>query len=358
MAQEKTTTMADGTVSKVTALPEGCTLALFDSSGGVSKIDAQKFMELVRGSIQIGGRNLIPNSKQISVPATSKDYSYIRLRENLNVKTGDLLTASVGSIKGTGAQEQIAFLSIYNQLTNITIARFVLKPDAKSATSTVSADCDNAQVLLYTGIPGDNAGKSLEVTELKLERGNIATDWMPAPEDFGGVKSPYTQSVTRLYLQQQLKLLTIQRKGGRHERRQNNTLRGCGQSTPETLNTRRIVSPVRGCRRGTEEVGCESAGKKESGFKRPKQWQLRGYIQSDGRCTKHPGSTRRIQPIRPNCLSRAKFIRSTDIYSVACGEYRKDFHTSMYQRFLGHMGLHGSHKVYLTTTRRKEVVAA
>lgn len=186
MAQEKTTTMADGTVSKVTALPEGCTLALFDSSGGVSKIDAQKFMELVRGSIQIGGRNLIPNSKQISAGPNSSEFYFITLREHLNVKAGETFTASVQSVKLTGADVSTFQVSIYNKPNNITFAKFILGPDTKAVTATVSADCEDAMVLIYSGIPGSAANNTLEVTELKLERGNIATDWTPAPEDFGG----------------------------------------------------------------------------------------------------------------------------------------------------------------------------
>ena len=223
MAQEKTTTMADGTVSKVTALPGGCTLALFDSSGGVSKIDAQKFMELVRGSIQIGGRNLLPNSKQISAGPNSSKYYHKIISDAFEVKAGQLFTASFGAVELTGTQSQNFQVSIADRAKDVTLAKFILGPDIKTVTATASADCDNAYALLYAGIQGDAADKGIKVTELKLERGNIATDWTPAPEDFGGgVKSPYTQSVTRLYLQQQLKPLTIQRKGGRHERRQNN----------------------------------------------------------------------------------------------------------------------------------------
>ena len=69
-------------------------------------------------------------------------------------------------------------------MKNITFARFILGPDAKTATAVVSADCDNAKIILYTGISGSTANKSIKVTNLKLERGNIASDWTPAPEDF------------------------------------------------------------------------------------------------------------------------------------------------------------------------------
>lgn len=188
MAQEKTTTMADGTVSKVTALPEGCTLALFDSSGGVSKIDAQKFMELVRGSIQIGGRNLIKNSEQFQVGANSSNFNHSTISEGLKVKAGELFTASFGAVRLTGAESQKFSIVIYDSIKSFALAKFILGPDAKTVTAVVSADCDNADILLYAGVPGETAGKSIEVTNLKLERGNIATDWTPAPEDFGGGK--------------------------------------------------------------------------------------------------------------------------------------------------------------------------
>lgn len=195
MAQEKTTTMADGTVSKVTALPEGCTLALFDSSGGVSKIDAQKFMELVRGSIRIGGRNLIKKSgKTMSTSAYSvAAYDYgddaPKIGESLKVTIwGDIAAdRALRVFNGAGSGDDgVAYLikvadGVYQgtlvPLTSKTAISVYQSP--KEATSVSTIKC------------------------VKVERGNIATDWSPAPEDLiggGGVNRRFTKSCKTLHL--------------------------------------------------------------------------------------------------------------------------------------------------------------
>lgn len=178
-------TMTPGNATKLTELPEGCQLLLVDSSGEVlERMEAERFMELLRASIQIGGRNLIKNSEQFSFKSADNNFYFRVIGEGLKVKAGDLFTATFGSVTMTGSDSQRFQVSIYDDTKKLTLAKFTLGPDAKAVTAEVSADCDDARILLYTGIPGDTANKSLEVTNLKLERGNIASDWTPAPEDF------------------------------------------------------------------------------------------------------------------------------------------------------------------------------
>lgn len=205
MAQEKTTTMADGTVSKVTALPEGCTLALFDSSGGVSKIDAQKFMELVRGSIQIGGRNLLKGTKDFTgflvagVGGARTDSSDLGMKEfttngawgkiyqETTIEAGETYVFSTYIKPGT-ADFNLAWDNNGNATHSLTTAKAqVLKTETINPgsgwcravmiikctqTGTAQFRVESAQIYSCAGY--------------KLERGNIATDWTPAPEDFGG----------------------------------------------------------------------------------------------------------------------------------------------------------------------------
>lgn len=178
-------TMTPGNAAKLTELPEGCQLLLVDSSGEVlERMEAERFMELLRASIQIGGRNLIKNSEQFQIGANDGDYHFTVIGSGIKVKAGDLFTASFGSVTLSGSESQNFQVSLYNRADALTIAKFYLGPDAKAATAEVSADCDNAEILLYAGVSGNTAGKSIEVTNLKLERGNIASDWTPAPEDF------------------------------------------------------------------------------------------------------------------------------------------------------------------------------
>lgn len=178
-------TMTPGNAAKLTELPEGCQLLLVDSSGEVlERMEAERFMELLRASIQIGGRNLIPNSKQISVRSSSSNYNHSAISDPFEVKAGDMFTASFGAVELTGSQSQNFQVAIADRVKDIILAKFTLGPDAKTATAVVSADNDNASILLYSGTSGSTANKSIKVTNLKLERGNIASDWTPAPEDF------------------------------------------------------------------------------------------------------------------------------------------------------------------------------
>lgn len=178
-------TMTPGNAAKLTELPEGSQLLLVDSSGVVlERMEAERFMELLRASIQIGGRNLIKNSEQFQIGANDGNYHYVIIGRGIKVKAGDLFTASFGSVTLNGSESQNFQVALYDMDNALTIARFTLGPDAKAATAEASADCDNAQILLYAGMSGHTADKSIEVTNLKLERGNIASDWTPAPEDF------------------------------------------------------------------------------------------------------------------------------------------------------------------------------
>lgn len=188
--------MADGTVSKVTALPEGCTLALFDSSGGVSKIDAQKFMELVRGSIQIGGRNLL---KGTAVELTTENRNY------------ELTTDLSKELPGTPVT--CSFEYEYSGITSTPESRFGMQVAIKQRngwqeyveclcteprTSTSGRGRAVATKILPEGMDISKkdmlvfsqhiTGGNVRIFNMKLERGNIATDWTPAPEDFGGGK--------------------------------------------------------------------------------------------------------------------------------------------------------------------------
>lgn len=219
--------MADGTVSKVTALPEGCTLALFDSSGGVSKIDAQKFMELVRGSIQIGGRNLIPKTNQgatnwsVNTPYAKVCEEYVwpdgtrgvhlKISDTtpsptdtykmLTYKIGDsallrlepdtdyILSMDVESLGNIRYQVRISQSTSRNQLTNASEAITMAAGEHRRIcfhlrTNNFSADIIDQQLICIT----QSDFGECRIRDLKLEKGCIATDWTPAPEDFGGGK--------------------------------------------------------------------------------------------------------------------------------------------------------------------------
>lgn len=190
MAQEKTTTMADGTVSKVTALPEGCTLALFDSSGGVSKIDAQKFMELVRGSIQIGGRNLL---KGTAVPITVIESGVKSYQFAKPLPKGSTCTVSF-NIDWSGDEKPQAEIYIAERISGNIVDRDMFDLNSiKKGYNKVTFNSTKKEHILFGFFL--RSGANVTISEAKVELGNIPTDWTPAPEDFGGGKiACYTDS--------------------------------------------------------------------------------------------------------------------------------------------------------------------
>lgn len=196
MAQEKTTTMADGTVSKVTALPEGCTLALFDSSGGVSKIDAQKFMELVRGSIQIGGRNLLKGTATPVVAGANRGSQFYDCVEPQKAGTPYMLSFDMDWTENvrpyiefflhTARQSAITERDMINALTLKKGHNKIIVIPSKG----------NTMLGLYS-----QSTSGVTISNVKLEEGNVATAWCPAFEDYqeiGGGKSQIYKELQNL----------------------------------------------------------------------------------------------------------------------------------------------------------------
>lgn len=56
-----------------------------------------------------------------------------------------------------------------------------------SKTIVVNADSDPTNppyVMIYTGKAGNTGGNTIEINDLKAERGSIATQWSPAPQEY------------------------------------------------------------------------------------------------------------------------------------------------------------------------------
>lgn len=200
MAIQKTLDVASTT--KQTSLPTGSQLMLLDSTGKVlSRMEADKFMELVRESIKVGGRNLLKGTKDEWIPMSvsqSAGFSKLVSLDSLGLHAGDPVVLSMRikpSAAGKGLKVRLEF--------------FESDTVRKSYTSSDIATDENAVMFVRTIVPVgysqlryglDANSTALTVTAstteyyraAKLERGNIKTDWTPAPEDLtengGGVK--------------------------------------------------------------------------------------------------------------------------------------------------------------------------
>ena len=138
-------------------------------------------------SIQIGSRNLLLNtSEPITADATDgNNYRYgtyylsTYLEENQNY----MISADVEILAGSPIKIAVFF---YNNGTNVGCGSVALSIVNGRIEGSIVPNENYAQagkVLLYAGNAGNTAGNKVKFSNVKLEKGNKATDWTPAPED-------------------------------------------------------------------------------------------------------------------------------------------------------------------------------
>ena len=346
MSTERT---IDATKVNPSATAEGDAFVMTSAGGSLKKCDIDAITARLKELGVVSGRNIVKDSYP---DKETTEYTLALLEYTEELAVGDIITITLfGEL---GSQKEY-LQAIHNGGDGTRGATRLSKiSDGIYRGTMIIHRTDGDGALHLYAVPNTVTSAS-KIKCVMVERGKTGSlMWTPAPEDVadllanrGGVKPIFPTCYTSHPQSAE--------KGVRHER-QDLRSKGCLEVFAGTGNPQRTVRPLRGRIRRTSKIWCKSACKTEHAPKRHERWQRRGYMQSDSKCSKHPNRT--IQYLRPNCLSRAKFIRSTDIYSVACGECRKDFHTSMFQQFVGFVGLYGSHKGYVTTPRRKEVVAA
>ncbi|MBB1099962.1 hypothetical protein H5R88_07610 [Limosilactobacillus sp. WF-MT5-A] len=142
-------------------------------------------------NLQIGGRNLIPNSgTDIVVESKTTDawpaWKYQVVYWNLT--PGETYTFSSSAVSTNGVGE--ASVRIFNEAVNKEVgnANFVFPADDKrhSKTFTIPDDGTSYSVYLYAGTMGKIEGKDFTTTyhHPMLQIGNAGTEWSPNPQDF------------------------------------------------------------------------------------------------------------------------------------------------------------------------------
>lgn len=142
--------------------------------------------------LRIGGRNLFKNSKgpfRLN-PDETNNYLYygfdcdMELNEtyavsaDIEVTDGDVTQVSILPYPG-GKAESCA----------ITASGRVSRIFTKTTDTIV-------RVLIYAGIAGSTAGNGIIIRNVKIEKGNQATDWTPAPEDVDNDISSASKTAT------------------------------------------------------------------------------------------------------------------------------------------------------------------
>lgn len=201
----KTKKLTSATVPMLTSIPDTALVAVFDpTSGVVSKTDFVTLKQAVRDSIHIGGRNLLLTEAVLEsyggnctysngvVTATSDKDTYFGIKLAVPQSTiiiGGVYTLSFdcnGLIAGSswimqGAANKGFSVNMVNGRNSVTFTM-------------VSELLSNGAFRFDDGKRSfPNGFNPITLYNFKLEEGNMATAWSPAPEDkkWGGGKCHY-----------------------------------------------------------------------------------------------------------------------------------------------------------------------
>src|SRR5699024_10611242 len=128
-------------------------------------------------NIQIGGRNLIKNSREdFIVEAKDTGYNYKIIYHNLERNSTFTFSAEVEILKGS-----FDVIDIYPYKASGQAMSRISVPiinDRIECTFTTD-DRYDYNLLVYAGKGGETNNKSVKLTRYQLEKGSYATDWRP-----------------------------------------------------------------------------------------------------------------------------------------------------------------------------------
>lgn len=195
-------------IEKPVSKPEETdTVLLFDSTSNPQLITVGNLLALVRSNLQIGGRNLVPDSGNFSgwTPKTQGHISdgfdgNFAVRKssgafrggyrNMSFSAGAIYTFSIF----TDSLSKInLFIGYVNDLLVKQTATFSNKTSVKYRPvkdgwyqAWVTATCTSSgTALLEYETNNISDSETVRFCAPKLEIGNMPTDWSPAPEDLG-----------------------------------------------------------------------------------------------------------------------------------------------------------------------------
>ena len=140
-------------------------------------------------NMKIGGRNLLTNTdKDISVTSHTTDSwpAWANVDTGYSFEHGKTYTFSTEARNSTDKITE-ASIRVFEFSTNTQVGIYAFPADGKrhSVTFAIPNDSHDYHLLLYAGHAGIIPGVDVTTTyhHPKLEEGNVATDWTPAPED-------------------------------------------------------------------------------------------------------------------------------------------------------------------------------
>ena len=159
--------------------PEGHKHNWDDIEGKPALATEGKIQEEIR-KIQVGGRNLLHNSRQL---ITNNNYNIATYRLTEELREGEVVTLTIKGRLGAGKTVFAAYNSgdflelsqLYDKGNGIYQNIFVWQTRSQNNVA------DNKTLWIWTYSPNVIVDSTIEW--IKLERGNTPTDWSPAPED-------------------------------------------------------------------------------------------------------------------------------------------------------------------------------
>ncbi|MFZ7342964.1 TipJ family phage tail tip protein [Avibacterium volantium] len=129
-------------------------------------------------NLQIGGRNLLKNSKERRLNARNHSHNYdgYYLSQPLTIGQQYTFSAKVEVLEGNFTSVSILDY-VGGRLKSLPIV------DGVISTTFTATTTEPERILVYAGLAGRTHNNAVKVTDAKLEKGTIATDWTPAPED-------------------------------------------------------------------------------------------------------------------------------------------------------------------------------
>ena len=139
--------------------------------------EAKTFAEQKVNDLNVGGRNLLYNSRQ---RITNSYYNIATYRLTEELKVGELLTITIKGQLGTG---KIAF-ALYDQLGNVEqCALYDRGKGIYQNTFNYKGYRNGDKMILSIWTYYRTVSTESTIEWIKLEKGNKPTDWSPAPED-------------------------------------------------------------------------------------------------------------------------------------------------------------------------------
>ncbi len=137
-------------------------------------------------NLAVGSRNLLLNSDRIMIAKDkSSNWNFTGYELSQALVVGQTYTFSADVNFTEGVSDKVSVLSYKNNNLTEPDSNIQTVPvvNGKITGSFIATVPNDGRLLFYAGESGRTYGKVAEVKNAKLERGTIATDWTPAPED-------------------------------------------------------------------------------------------------------------------------------------------------------------------------------